>query len=51
MTTTRRLWWSLGALFVFGFGVLLWMGGEIHRQAHLHGWRHSGHRRHCAGDG
>jgi nitric oxide reductase subunit B len=33
MSTTRRLWWSLGALLVFGFAVLLWMGGEIHRQA------------------
>ncbi len=33
MSTTRRLWWSLGALLVFGFSVLLWMGGEIHRQA------------------
>ncbi len=33
MTTTRRLWWSLGTLLVFGFGILLWMGGEIHRQA------------------
>jgi nitric oxide reductase subunit B len=33
MSTTRRLWWCLGALLVFGFSVLLWMGGEIHRQA------------------
>jgi nitric oxide reductase subunit B len=33
MSTTRRLWWSLGALLIFGFSVLLWMGGEIHRQA------------------
>ena len=33
MTTTRRLWLGLGALLVVGFGVLLWMGGEIHRQA------------------
>ena len=33
MSTTRRLWLSLGSLLVLGFGVLLWMGGEIHRQA------------------
>jgi nitric oxide reductase subunit B len=33
MSTTRRLWWCLGALLFFGFSVLLWMGGEIHRQA------------------
>ena len=32
MDTTRRLWWGLGTLLVVGFGVLLWMGGEIHRQ-------------------
>ena len=33
MTTTRRLWLSLSALLIVGFGVLLWMGREIHRQA------------------
>ena len=33
MSTTRRLWLSLGALLIIGFSVLLWMGGEIHRQA------------------
>ena len=33
MSTTRRLWLSLGTLLVAGFGVLLWMGGEIFRQA------------------
>ncbi len=33
MTTTRRLWLTLVALLVVGFGVLLWMGSEIHRQA------------------
>ena len=33
MSTTRRLWLSLGTLMVVGFGILLWMGGEIHRQA------------------
>ena len=33
MDTTRRLWWGLAALLTVGFGVLLWMGGEIHRQA------------------
>jgi nitric oxide reductase subunit B len=31
--TTRRLWLGLAALLIAGFGVLLWMGGEIHRQA------------------
>jgi nitric oxide reductase subunit B len=33
MSTTRRLWLSLGTLLVVGFSILLWMGGEIHRQA------------------
>jgi nitric oxide reductase subunit B len=33
MSTTRRLWWGLAALLIVGFGTLLWMGGEIHRQA------------------
>ncbi|TXH66512.1 MAG: nitric-oxide reductase large subunit [Lysobacteraceae bacterium] len=33
MSTTRRLWYGLAALLITGFGVLLWMGGEIHRQA------------------
>ena len=33
MSTTRRLWLSLGTLLVVGFGILLWMGGVIHRQA------------------
>jgi nitric oxide reductase subunit B len=33
MSTTRRLWLSLGLLLFFGFSILLWMGGEIHRQA------------------
>ncbi len=33
MSTTRRLWWGLAALLVVGFGTLLWMGGEVHRQA------------------
>jgi len=32
MNTTRRLWLGLTALLIAGFGVLLWMGGEIHRQ-------------------
>src|SRR4051812_16080793 len=31
MTTNRRLWFGLGALFVKSFSVLLWGGGEIHR--------------------
>ncbi|MFZ5635912.1 MAG: nitric-oxide reductase large subunit [Pseudomonadota bacterium] len=33
MSTTRRLWWGLAALLIAGFGTLLWMGGEVHRQA------------------
>lgn len=33
MSTTKRLWIGLGVLLTLGFGVLLWMGGEIHRQA------------------
>jgi nitric oxide reductase subunit B len=33
MSTTRRLWLGLGALLVASFGVLLWMGGDLYRQA------------------
>ncbi|HBK55352.1 MAG TPA: nitric oxide reductase large subunit [Xanthomonadales bacterium] len=33
MNTTRRLWLGLGTLLIASFGVLLWMGGEVHRQA------------------
>ena len=33
MSTTRKLWLSLSALLIVGFGLLLWMGREIHRQA------------------
>jgi nitric oxide reductase subunit B len=33
MSTTRRLWMGLAALLIAGFGTLLWMGGEVHRQA------------------
>ena len=33
MSTTGRLWLGLCTLLVVGFGVLLWMGTEIHRQA------------------
>lgn len=33
MDTTRKLWIGLISLLLIGFGVLLWMGGEIHRQA------------------
>ena len=33
MSITRRLWLGLAALLIVGFGTLLWMGGEIHRQA------------------
>lgn len=32
MDTTKRLWIGLGLLLTIGFGVLLWMGNEIHRQ-------------------
>ena len=33
MQTSRRLWWGLAALLFVSFGVLLWMGREIYRQA------------------
>ena len=33
MSTTRRLWLGLAALLIVGFSTLLWMGGEIYRQA------------------
>ncbi|KRB14680.1 nitric-oxide reductase large subunit [Rhizobacter sp. Root16D2] len=33
MSTTDRLWLGLCTLLIIGFGVLLWMGTEIHRQA------------------
>lgn len=33
MSTTGKLWLGLCTLLVVGFGVLLWMGSEIHRQA------------------
>jgi len=33
MNVTRRLWLGLGALLAISFGVLLWVGGEIHNQA------------------
>ena len=33
MNVTRRLWLALGTLLVVSFGVLLWVGGEIHNQA------------------
>ncbi|MDZ4348908.1 MAG: nitric-oxide reductase large subunit [Xanthomonadaceae bacterium] len=33
MSITRKLWWGLTALLVASFSVLLWMGGEVHRQA------------------
>ena len=32
MDTTKKLWVGLITLLVVGFSVLLWMGGEIHRQ-------------------
>src|SRR3954466_12949072 len=31
MATSRRLWFGLATLLVISFGVLLWVGGEIHR--------------------
>ncbi|HMB55938.1 MAG TPA: nitric-oxide reductase large subunit [Arenimonas sp.] len=33
MSQTRKLWLCLAALLATTFAVLLWMGGEIHRQA------------------
>ncbi|HEY6134492.1 MAG TPA: nitric-oxide reductase large subunit [Rubrivivax sp.] len=33
MSTTRKLWLGLGTLLTVGFAILLWMGGEIFRQA------------------
>jgi nitric oxide reductase subunit B len=33
MNTTRKLWLGLGTLLTLSFGVLLWMGGEVHRKA------------------
>jgi nitric oxide reductase subunit B len=33
MSTTRRLWLGLGALLLVSFAVLLYMGGEIYRNA------------------
>ena len=33
MDTTKRLWIGLAVLLVATFSVLLWMGGEVHRQA------------------
>ena len=33
MSTTKRLWIGLSLLLISGFGVLLWMGGEIHRES------------------
>ena len=33
MDTTRRLWLGLGALLVASFGLLLWMGRDVHLQA------------------
>jgi nitric oxide reductase subunit B len=33
MDDTRKLWTGLGALLALSFSVLLFMGGEIHRQA------------------
>ncbi len=33
MSQTRKLWLGLAALLIASFGVLAWMGGEIHRQA------------------
>src|SRR5690606_2908610 len=30
---TRRLWWGLGALLVVSFGIMLWIGKDIHQTA------------------
>src|SRR5688500_4342730 len=31
MSASRRLWFGLAILLIASFGVLLWVGGEIHR--------------------
>ena len=33
MSSTRKLWCWLTALLLVSFGVLLWIGGEVHQQA------------------
>jgi len=33
MNPSKRLWWTLAALFTVSFGILLWIGGDIYRQA------------------
>jgi nitric oxide reductase subunit B len=33
MSSTRKLWFALGAVLVVSFAVLLWTGGEIYQQA------------------
>ena len=33
MDTTRRLWLGLAALLIASFGVLLWMGWDMHQQS------------------
>ncbi len=33
MNVTRRLWSALALLLAISFGILLWVGGEIHRQS------------------
>jgi nitric oxide reductase subunit B len=33
MSSTRKLWWWLAAMLLASFGVLLWIGGEVHQQA------------------
>jgi len=32
MSSTRKLWIALAVLLVVSFSVLLWVGGEIHRE-------------------
>ena len=32
MNQTRKLWTGLTALLLASFALLMWMGGEIHRQ-------------------
>jgi len=33
MSSTKKLWTALAALLIASFGALLWIGGQIHRQA------------------
>ena len=33
MSTTKRLWLGLAALLIASFGVMLWLGFELHQTA------------------